>query len=157
MDFYCLKLIRENCYYFRWFASLNEHSTDYSMPSRPRTESINVSKPSWLTDLAETRRHSEQLSSLFQTIQSTQCGGKLFEDNIIDLMKQYEGASEIKLHPVSKDDDSSFLEIPSLPRGKVLTLQVDSNWGDNHFVGFNGIEVFDASTGNVASVVKVSN
>lgn len=45
--------------------------------------------------------------------------------------------------------------VPELPRGKHLTLDILSTWGDKHFVGLSGIEIFSAS-GESAIVSEVS-
>ena len=36
-------------------------------------------------------------------------------------------------------------EIPVLPRGRWLVIHIRSTWGDRHYVGLNGLEVFSAS------------
>ncbi|XP_032429779.1 protein KIAA0556 isoform X2 [Xiphophorus hellerii] len=43
---------------------------------------------------------------------------------------------------VERDDD---FEIPVLPQGRRLVLNIRSTWGDRHYVGLNGLEVFSAS------------
>ena len=45
-------------------------------------------------------------------------------------------------------------EIPELPQGRELVLDIKSTWGDRHYVGLNGVEFF-TSTGELAAVAKV--
>ena len=45
-------------------------------------------------------------------------------------------------------------EIPELPQGKEMVVDIKSTWGDRHYVGLNGIEVF-TSTGEIAKVAKI--
>lgn len=49
--------------------------------------------------------------------------------------------------------DSDFI-IPELPSGSKMVLNIRSTWGDRHYLGLNGIEVF-SSTGEPVSVAKV--
>lgn len=45
--------------------------------------------------------------------------------------------------------------IPELPKGRLLTITIKSNWGDEEFVGLNGIEILDVNAKNQVKVEKV--
>ena len=48
----------------------------------------------------------------------------------------------------------TMFEIPILPSGRHLTLNIRTTWGDHHYVGLNGIEVF-TDTGELATIDQV--
>ncbi|KAJ4446219.1 hypothetical protein ANN_12913 [Periplaneta americana] len=49
--------------------------------------------------------------------------------------------------------DSDFI-IPELPSGSKMELNIHSTWGDRHYLGLNGIEVF-SSTGEPVTIAKI--
>ncbi|XP_045212183.2 katanin-interacting protein-like isoform X2 [Mercenaria mercenaria] len=54
---------------------------------------------------------------------------------------------------IDDSDDENFM-IPELPYGRELVINIRTTWGDKHYVGFTGIEVF-ASTGEQVSITKI--
>ncbi|KAH0503004.1 hypothetical protein LTLLF_189730 [Microtus ochrogaster] len=55
---------------------------------------------------------------------------------------------------VETDDDSEF-KIPVLPYGQHLVIDIKSTWGDRHYVGLNGIEIF-SSTGEPVQISSIT-
>lgn len=45
--------------------------------------------------------------------------------------------------------------IPELPSGRRLEIDITSTWGDRHYLGLNGIELFSIS-GELVQVAQVS-
>jgi len=45
--------------------------------------------------------------------------------------------------------------IPELPAGRRMIINIKTTWGDKHYVGLSGIEIF-ANTGDPVAVAKVS-
>ncbi|XP_073503904.1 katanin-interacting protein isoform X2 [Phyllobates terribilis] len=91
-----------------------------------------------------------------------------FEGDIFDefLHQQKIGKQNISLrkesvHEMPKladanivENDGHDFEIPVLPYGQHLCIKITSTWGDRHYVGLNGIEIF-SSTGNPVKIVKI--
>jgi len=44
--------------------------------------------------------------------------------------------------------------IPELPSGSILKLDITSTWGDQHYIGLNGIEIFN-DEGQLVNISKV--
>ncbi|XP_039741497.1 katanin-interacting protein [Pteropus medius] len=51
-------------------------------------------------------------------------------------------------------DDGSNFKIPVLPYGQHLVIDIKSTWGDRHYVGLNGIEIF-SSKGEPVQIANI--
>lgn len=51
-------------------------------------------------------------------------------------------------------DDRSDFKIPVLPYGQHLVIDITSTWGDRHYVGLNGIEIF-SSKGQPVQIANI--
>ncbi|XP_078316471.1 katanin-interacting protein-like isoform X4 [Crassostrea virginica] len=65
-----------------------------------------------------------------------------------------EEAEEVEPVSTDADLDDNFV-IPELPYGKELVIDIKTTWGDKHYVGLTGIEVF-SSTGESVTVTKIT-
>ncbi len=65
--------------------------------------------------------------------------------------------SNINLNHFIQLIEKSFsrFTIPELPTGEQLVLNLKTTWGDRHYVGLNGIEVF-SSEGYLVPIKKVN-
>ncbi|NXL90568.1 K0556 protein, partial [Alectura lathami] len=57
-------------------------------------------------------------------------------------------------NPVETHDGNDF-KIPVLPYGQHLVIDIQTTWGDRHYVGLNGIEVF-SSNGEPVQISKIT-
>ncbi|RMC17812.1 hypothetical protein DUI87_05479 [Hirundo rustica rustica] len=57
-------------------------------------------------------------------------------------------------NPVEIQDGSDF-KIPVLPYGQHLVIDIRTTWGDRHYVGLNGIEIF-SSKGEPVQIAKIT-
>ncbi|KAK7501363.1 hypothetical protein BaRGS_00007488, partial [Batillaria attramentaria] len=89
--------------------------------------------------------------------------GRLSLDMADDILDEYLSSPTKKPDPVTQlpipeegfpEDDDSFV-IPELPSGQELVINIQSTWGDKHYVGLTSIQVF-ASTGEQVQVKKIS-
>lgn len=66
------------------------------------------------------------------------------------------GAKSPSVAVEALEDSGNFFSVPVLPTGRTLRLDILSTWGDWHYVGLNGIDMFDKS-GNLLTPLKKSS
>lgn len=65
------------------------------------------------------------------------------EEDIFSLSNSTSTRSIEKSLRISSEQPPEECIIPEMPRGSELTLTLLANWGDDSFIGLNGIEIFD--------------
>lgn len=85
------------------------------------------------------------------------------KNSSLDLRKRDSFTAE-DIHVIEVADETSndtlpaFTEdfiIPTLPKGKEISIEIHSNWGDLNRVGMNGIEIFEARSKRKPNVQQV--
>ncbi|XP_078414458.1 katanin-interacting protein isoform X1 [Cetorhinus maximus] len=75
----------------------------------------------------------------------------LHEESVHDIKEE----KEEQTTDLERDDEGSDdFEIPVLPRGCHLVINITTTWGDRHYVGLNGIEIF-SSTGEPVQIAQI--
>ncbi|NXQ93794.1 K0556 protein, partial [Sagittarius serpentarius] len=71
------------------------------------------------------------------------------KDGLQTLPKRQEEENSVEAH------DGNDFKIPVLPYGQHLVIDIQTTWGDRHYVGLNGIEVF-SSKGEPVQILKIT-
>uniref|UniRef100_A0A8C5WH72 KATNIP domain-containing protein n=1 Tax=Leptobrachium leishanense TaxID=445787 RepID=A0A8C5WH72_9ANUR len=131
-------------------------------PQRPRWlhDQENILMESWTSLLKFNQSHRGRISNLnfegdiFDEFLQQQKIGKLCDTAVKDCtlnISMTAGGNSIEYE---KDERSDF-EIPVLPYGQHICIIIQTTWGDRHYVGLNGIEIF-SSKGNPVQIAKIT-
>ncbi|XP_023414639.2 katanin-interacting protein isoform X7 [Loxodonta africana] len=124
-----------------------------------RSEQEHMLHESWNSLSAFDRSHRGRISNME------------FQGDILDAFLQQQRSSrqndlpspgkEEKPEPLQgqddcsvETDDGSDFKIPVLPYGQHLVIDIKSTWGDRHYVGLNGIEIF-TSKGEPVQILNI--
>lgn len=136
----------------------NKESTVSNKKNRPKGEKGNrKQKSKQITDLWASLNHFSR-NNLGRSLNDESMGETVHFVNIEDDTSQSDILME-KREPIEtksgkfKMISSSQFTIPELPSGKLLQFNILSTWGDPHYLGLTGIEIFD-QTGHP---VKINN
>ena len=152
---------------------MRDHEINKVHDERPSTESsVTTKRPQWFKELVQNRRSSEIFThqSLnkndYMKVNSLEANKKESQSKKRkNHLEDFSSFSNQSVHnekrqtkkTINKDSnnkDFAFQKIdnlkpkdfiiPNLPKGKKLVFEIMSNWGDEEYIGLNGIEIFQA-------------
>ncbi|XP_023596776.1 katanin-interacting protein [Trichechus manatus latirostris] len=134
-------------------------STPMLPRSRWHSEQEHMLHESWNSLNAFDRSHRGRISNME------------YQGDILDeFLQQQRSSRQSNLPPPGKEkkpellqgqddcsvdtDDGSDFKIPVLPYGQHLVIDIKSTWGDRHYVGLNGVEIF-TSKGELVQILNI--
>lgn len=137
------------------------HQYNFESPISPEGKSLKLQLPS------ERRKSSSEYMSVDSKPNSSRNSSSnssktssnlndfpLDDDDIFAFSTMTKSIENLKLDDSSHDFEDEFI-IPEMPSGSELTLILLNNWGDENYIGFNGVEILDPS-GNRPKIKSVS-
>ncbi|XP_063286306.1 katanin-interacting protein [Pelobates fuscus] len=127
---------------------------------RWHTDQDNNLMESWTSLLKFNQFHRGRISNLnfegdiFDEFLLQQKIGKLCDTAVKNCAQDISKVEDSNTVETERDDRSDF-EIPILPYGQHLCIQVATTWGDRHYVGLNGIEIY-SSNGNPVQIANIT-
>nr|XP_030727438.1 protein KIAA0556 homolog isoform X4 [Globicephala melas] len=128
-------------------------------------------RPQWHSKQEHTLRESWNSLTVFDHSHRGRISNVEFQGDILDefLQQQKSSRHSDQPHPWKEEksepmkgqehgslevDDGGDFKIPVLPYGQHLVVDIKSTWGDRHYVGLNGIEIF-SSKGEPVQIVNI--
>nr|KAF6489779.1 hypothetical protein HJG59_007249 [Molossus molossus] len=125
----------------------------------------------WRSEQEHTLHESWNSLSAFDRSHRGRIADTEFQGDVLDeFLQQQQQGSRHGLQPPPREekpeparepdgcstdtDDGSDFKIPVLPYGQHLVIDIKSTWGDRHYVGLNGIEIF-SSTGEPVQIANI--
>lgn len=125
----------------------------------------------WQSEQEHTLHESWNSLSAFDRSHRGRISHMAFQGDILDeFLQQQKGSRHSERPPLWKEekpepmkgqdscsidpDDGSDFKIPVLPYGQRLVIDIKSTWGDRHYVGLNGIEIF-SSKGEPVQIASI--
>ena len=143
----------------QWFSEMTQQrrSSDYFTTTQSKSELFAVENQKLDFD-SNVKKKSRRINSSKQLIETNH-----LNKSFVSIPNQIDGYPEpsVKSRNLGNyfkscedllydfEDHSKDFIIPELPFGQLLVFEIISNWGDEDFVGLNGIEVIDLSTTDV--------
>lgn len=144
----------------------------HQVNERPSTESsVTTKRPQWFKELVQNRRSSENFThqnlnkNHYIKVNGLETNQKESQSKKRkNHLEDFSGFSNQSVNnekrqtkkTANKDSNKDFtfqkidnfkpkdFIIPNLPKGKKLVFEIISNWGDEEYIGLNGIEIFQA-------------
>nr|XP_055221550.1 katanin-interacting protein isoform X7 [Gorilla gorilla gorilla] len=150
-------------------AGSSSHGDDQPASREDTWSSRTPSRSRWRSEQEHTLHESWSSLSAFDRSHRGRISNTELPGDILDELLQQKSSRHSDLPPSKKGEQPGLLrgqdgysgetdaggdfKIPVLPYGQRLVIDIKSTWGDRHYVGLNGIEIFSSK----GEPVQISN